>query len=197
LPYPYENACIAIWSHKLLRVLISYHQSGWIAYILRHYCLTHFVRWTLAYTKQSSLMFFTFTPRKTQNIDGMFLRNIDIKITDKLIDGNVLSGSISLLMLYLLVILLVIFILMDIATMNYCSRFLKNGPHNMCCQIHWWILPKEFRRILMPAIFLCHWQFLRHNTDDIFCRGGSKQFIALCNSLLKRLIIYKQKFYQY
>ena len=122
---------------------------------------------------------------------------IDIKIIDKLIDGNVLSGSISLLMLYLSVISLMIFILIDIATMNYCSRFLKNGPNNMCCQIHWWILSKEFRRILMSAIFLCHWQFLRQNTDDIFCGGASKQFIALCNFLLKRLIIYRQKFHRY
>jgi len=69
----------------------------------------------------------------------MFRRNkhansINIKIFDKLMDGNVLSESI--LMSYLSMILLMIFILIDITTMNYCSRFLKNEPNNMCCQIH-------------------------------------------------------------
>jgi hypothetical protein len=84
--------------------------------------------------------------------------------------------------------------------MNNCNWFFKKRLTNICHKTYWLILPIKFKLIIPLAIFLCHWRFHRQNTDDIFywwfCRGGSKQFITLCNFLMKMLIIYRHNFFR-
>jgi len=92
-----------------------------------------------------------------------------------------------------------IFILIYVV-MNNCNWFLKKSLTNICRQTYWLILPIKLKLIIPLAIFLCHWWFHRQNTDDIFywwfCRGGSKQFITLCNYLMKMLIIYRHNIFR-